>query len=195
MKNDIFILMVLFLSLSPSVGVSLTYNEGIDGDFENFGRTTIDLDIGENTIIGSSMFSSSSVNDFDPFVFTIPDGTKITEIYYEYTPVNNTGYSWFNDVTRIQKYFPNVVNDTGVNTAYIDIASGPSLDAIDPGYLPVTTEYRWAQHYQYATDESGLISWNYVKTIVVAPVPLPASFALFISALGILGVLRNRAIL
>lgn len=78
---------VLLLGIASS-HAGVIYNEAIDGDLggnDISPFTTISLSEGLNTVLGSFAVGPNVTNDFDNFVFEIPAGFRLHQIYWSAT--------------------------------------------------------------------------------------------------------------
>ena len=80
-----FIGAMLFVISSSQIALSVVnYNENIYGDFPNWltqnPSNIIILNVGTNTILGTTTYYYSGTNDYDAIRFTIPEGMSLSEI-------------------------------------------------------------------------------------------------------------------
>src|SRR4051812_38147432 len=78
--------LVLLLAARLAYAIPVTYNEGVSGDLgETFPATVFTLDVGSNTVSGTTSFGFNGVAfDFDQFAFVVPVGMHVTDITYAF---------------------------------------------------------------------------------------------------------------
>jgi hypothetical protein len=77
---------VVFSAARLAYSTPITYNEAVSGDLgDAFPATVFTLDIGANTVVGTTSFGFNGVAfDFDQFAFVVPAGTHVTDITYAF---------------------------------------------------------------------------------------------------------------
>ena len=192
-------LLVLSLTLvlaGPSLtAATLNYQESVSGDLPEISPwVLLNLDVGANTVSGSSRLTVSSTaitfHDFDSFRFVVPVGTELTSIQFDATVTSATNPG----VVNIDTFF-----DLG--PAPFTTVLGHELISIEPGSLPAGAslssnlpvgpgEYLLFQGQLQGTFNED-VSWDYTYTLDVVATPLPA-VAPMGAALLLLGVMLRR---
>jgi hypothetical protein len=185
---------VLLLLAMPTMGhASIIYDESISGDLPDNLTTVLDLSLGTNTVLGSSVyiaFDDSQTYDLDSFSFHLPNDTQLTNVSYAFSntilePTTSdlgTQY-WLLDASS------NVLDITVI------AVSGTSPVSLFNSALPLASgQY---QFYNFSLGTVGTAttiggSWDYQITFDVAATPLPATLPLFATGLGALGLLGWR---
>ena len=182
-------LAVILLGSSLAAASPLTYQESVSGDLPQLhGGLTLALDIGTNTVSGSSRVEARPIGepfdplkqDFDSFDLLIASGSHLISATYSFTVTN------FSDTA--------IVNGPGNSDFRLDggIAQSVLIPGVSPvslfgGQLPVGAGVHPLQNSQLGVTGclcfiGDFIEWNYTWTFQVSPevagVPEPATLGL-----------------
>nr|WP_320192572.1 PEP-CTERM sorting domain-containing protein [uncultured Desulfobacter sp.] len=199
--KKIQLLIVLVISILGSCNCfAVTYNENVSGDLAWLGNDSAGhgsytdigtLDIGANTISGHFFFDSAADDryDFDPFVFTIAPGMKLSSIFIEYSttylcctgPATNDAAVNFNLMSPVSELFYTLLNLLGEGSMEVF----PNFYSVEAG------------SYFFSHSGIGGTAWesNYTFTFITtsSTVPVPATLSLLtIGLLGLAGLGRRK---
>ena len=185
----------------------IQYSEGISGDLSQTPSTTLQFDVGSNTISGSTRFLSfiepepncHFCTDFDSFRFDLPANTKLTSIVL----------SWDIDANNVRRADSDYALCSGagcpgavLGLETVDWLGGSPVVVLDfDGVLPLgsgtfTVSNTAIGIAQLDTSHGVGMGWtaDYTWTFGVTAIPEPASFLLVALALGAFGLtaLRQR---
>ena len=170
----------------------LTYDEALSGDLGNaFPASEFRLDIGDNTVAGSTFYRSSGDFDFDTFAIVIPVGTRLTDVVYSFQatllPGTAVGASeYILDEGNADVTFPYLA-------AYDVILTGPTAVHPFDGGLPVGSGTFVVQHYSLGASGNGFdADYDWTFTVEPEAIPEPASFVLIGVGLAGAWVRRRR---
>lgn len=160
----------------------ITYIEQVHGDLPLFGDplTTVALDVGLNTVTGTTALGSAGF-DFDSFAFTVAPGQRVESLKVVLTDVseNLTAALW--DVNAGGRGY-----NSGSRLDTLDPAS-PGFDFLDPAALPLGPgDYNISGA---ATVGIGASAYTFIFD--VHAVPEPASLAA-LAGVAVLGLRRRR---
>jgi hypothetical protein len=168
---------------TPPGGDLVAYDEQLDGDLDEFSHDpAFSFGIGRNVIAGSTEFIFDEVTgtitsaDYDGFTFSLPGGSSLTHIEYEYFNVSGEVTSNSNQLAARHRVH---LADRSKTCAFarVNVLFGSGFhdyDVCDGTYnaggllslpIPAGPLYRWGQG--LVADNGG--SWSYRLTFVVEP--------------------------
>lgn len=175
----------------------LSYDEAIDGDlyaglYPDTSKV-LELDIGINTVTGSTVVSSFRT-DLDSFFIIFPAGSQLISISYEFRNLDlipDTSFlikrfQFFNYYKSTNELWTiDLINDTSPLSAFSSSLPVPSL--------PIEEDIYKLKNEGYAYTSLGGGSWDYTWTFEVTTVPIPATVWLFGSGIiGLIGIARRK---
>lgn len=188
-RFGVLALFVFAYLLVPSwAHAAILYDESISGDLAPFDPIVLNLAAGQNSVLGSAEYTTSTV-DFDSFRVSLGAGLMLTSIDYliiDRSIVTGTSFLRNGYEMRNGGYAGAILAATS-----IDIL-GASQQSMFSSALPVSGVY------SFATDGTSLSrsgpggSWDYeIRFNVSSSVPEPASLAIW-GGLGIAGLVAAR---
>ena len=170
--------MVVGLIAAGSVarGTPLSYEESVSGDLALPSPTFL-LDIGANTISGTTEWKLSGEMDLDTFLFVVPSGTVLASINFAFgttgTAIEAGLFYLLFDTTPVESAFGDPLLDV----------TGTGSVAFLPGIFPLPADtYKLSSGGASKNPALSAFSTDYTWTLNVASVPDSTS------TLGLLGV-------
>ena len=187
-----FVVMMLMTGfVRPAAATPISYSESVSGDLAGSlpAPTVFTLDVGVNTVSGTSTYGGNSPTDSDSFAFSVPVGMTLTGISYAFVrggtaTAGNTGFDLDNgNVNPVAPFFgPQIVNLFGASPVVMFASA-----------LPLTAG-TYAMFNESLAYVGGGWTDNYTWSLTVAPtataVPEPASLVLLGS--GLIGASARR---
>jgi hypothetical protein len=182
-------------SLAPlaASAAPLVYNEAVNGDLPELASQlpTLQLDVGVNTISGSSFFDAVTqppVADFDSFNFIVPADTQLIAISYTAHITSSVGNP---TSLRIEVFLDRFQPLAALSVEEIFLENLPGGGTLSTA-LPLGPDKYIVFEGQMQISAAGQrVDWDYTWSLTVA-VPEPASGAMLLGALGLLGLARKR---
>ncbi|MCB1702440.1 MAG: hypothetical protein H6985_04885 [Pseudomonadales bacterium] len=190
---------LLSLAISTTVQAApVSYNEAVDGDLSSSGGSPqFSLDVGSNTVSGTTFWTSDGSLDRDGFGLIVPDGMSMLAITYAWEIVSVEAGSL---LIQSGRYLGGDCSTCGSDWANVySTYSGPLGPDTSPKSLFTSALPLGPGTYTFGDGFGGQApygTWDYTFTFEVAAIPLPASAWLFASALAfLLSKDRRRALI
>jgi hypothetical protein len=185
-------------SATASIAAPVHYDEAASGDIN--GIPFMFLDIGTNTVHGTSLFvhnsSGSNDADLDSFPFIVPDGGVLKSISFAFSVTQQIP----NTITLFVQYrlegdgFPPPALEFGPEIQFLTGTSPVELFEstlpLSEGFYRMSIQTIGAGGPNLGTTFGG--EWAYTFTFDVAQVPEPGSMSLFATALALCAMARWR---
>lgn len=175
---------IIFLAgmSAPALATTVSYDEAVDGDIDSLFSTSLNFDVGVNTVSGTQFFNISGF-DVDNFGFVIASGQMLTSVSYAYDP--------FDVASNTSSLGPSQFlssSSTILTSQVVVVLDGGSPVDLFSGFLPLGAGIYSLGQALRRNGDGGF--WDYTFSFTVeqiSAVPLPAALPLFGSALGLFG--------